>query len=90
MCTPNMRYTNHKFILNKGLTRFHQKFDQLPKLSLRGQFGGVASLEKSKRLTVATRKRELLFIHFPRVLGCLAGPLRLFLHIHIHGCFGVP
>jgi hypothetical protein len=37
---------------------FHQKFDQLPKLSLRGQLGGLSIIEKYNTLTAATQKKK--------------------------------
>jgi hypothetical protein len=65
------------------MTRFLQKIDQLPKLSLRGQFGGVCIIEKYNELIAATRKRELYlttFHPFSRGVrlfaGCIEDALR--------------
>jgi hypothetical protein len=46
------------------MTRFLQKFDQLPKLSLGGELGGASINEKFAELTGPTRKRDLYFITF--------------------------
>jgi hypothetical protein len=44
------------------MIRFLQKFDQLPKLSLGGEFGGASINEKFAELTAPTRKRDLYLI----------------------------
>jgi hypothetical protein len=44
------------------MTRFLQKFDQLPKLSLGGEFGGASTNGKFAELTDPTRKRDLYLI----------------------------
>jgi hypothetical protein len=41
------------------MTRFHQKFDLLPKLSLRGQLGRLSIIEKYNGLAATSKKREL-------------------------------
>jgi hypothetical protein len=46
------------------MTRFLQKFDQLPKLSLGGEFGGASINEKFAELTAPTWKRDLYLITF--------------------------
>jgi hypothetical protein len=46
------------------MTRFFQKFDQLPKLSLGGEPRGANINEKYAELTAPTRKRDLYLITF--------------------------
>jgi hypothetical protein len=46
------------------MTRFLQKFDQLPKLSLEGELGGPSIIEKYAKLTAPTQKRDLYLITF--------------------------
>jgi hypothetical protein len=46
------------------ITRFLQKFDQLPKLSLEGELGGANIIEKYAELTAPTWKRDLYLITF--------------------------
>ena len=41
------------------MTRFDQKFDLLPKLSLKGQLGGLNIIEKYNGLAATSKKREL-------------------------------
>jgi hypothetical protein len=56
------------------MTRFLQKFDQLPKLSLGGELGGASINGKFAKLTAPTWKRDLYLITFhlcQSVLECL-------------------
>jgi hypothetical protein len=46
------------------MTKFLQKFDQLPKLSLGGELGGANINGKFAELTAPTRKRDLYLITF--------------------------
>jgi hypothetical protein len=46
------------------MTRFLQKFDQLPKLSLGGELGGANINGKFAKLTAPTQKRDLYLITF--------------------------
>jgi hypothetical protein len=46
------------------MTRFLQKFNQLPKLSLGGELGGASINGKFSELTAPTRKRDLYLITF--------------------------
>jgi hypothetical protein len=41
------------------MTRFHQKFDLVPKKSLRGQLGRLNMIEKHNVLTIVSWKRKL-------------------------------
>jgi hypothetical protein len=59
------------------MTRFLQKFDQLPKLSLGGEFGGASINEKFAELTAPTRKRDLYLITF-HLTHCV----RVFTELH--------
>jgi hypothetical protein len=45
------------------MTRFHQKFDFVPKLSLRMQLGGLNVNKKYRVLTSALQQRELYLTH---------------------------
>jgi hypothetical protein len=46
------------------MTRFLQKFDQLPTLSLGGELGGTSINGKYAELIAPTRKRDLYLITF--------------------------
>lgn len=46
------------------MTRFLQKFDQLPKLSVGGELGGASINGKYAELTTPTRERDLYLITF--------------------------
>jgi hypothetical protein len=52
------------------MTRFLQKFDQLPKLSLGGELGGASINGKFAELTAPTWKKTS-FYHFSSMLECL-------------------
>jgi hypothetical protein len=52
------------------MTRFLQKIDQLPKLSLGGELGGASIIENYAELTTPTQKKELYLITFIRLFGC--------------------
>jgi hypothetical protein len=56
------------------MTRFHQKFDLVPKLSLRVQLEGLNINKKYRVLTIASQQRELninVFHPFCRVSNAL-------------------
>jgi hypothetical protein len=68
------------------MTRFLQKFNQLPKLSLGGELGGASINGKFAELTAPTRKRDLYLITFHScqsvleyLLSCIPAALRVLL-----------
>jgi hypothetical protein len=66
------------------MTRFLQKFDQLPKLSLGGELGGASIIGKYAELTAPTRKRDLYLITFHLCQSVYRAALKVPLHgLHV-------
>jgi hypothetical protein len=72
------------------MTRFLQKCDQLPKLSLGGELGGASINGKFAELTAPTRKRDLYLITFHPcqsvsecLPSCIPAALRVLLEFNV-------